>query len=66
MKHVVDDTVTCRWCGEQTNIGSTIGQNTNQCPRCGNPVFVASFGDVETGARFVCDNGRGFAVRAGR
>ena len=36
-----DDNVTCPHCGYECNIGSLIGPNTNDCPRCGYAILGA-------------------------
>ena len=45
----------CKWCGEYVNIGGLIGVNTNQCPKCGKPIFVVVFGSLSSGTVFETD-----------
>jgi len=35
----MSDYVTCPHCGEKTHLGGLIGEQTNDCPRCGNRAF---------------------------
>lgn len=35
-----DDHITCPHCGEVTHIGGLVGEQTNDCPRCGNQALT--------------------------
>ena len=41
------DDVTCPHCGEVSNIGGLVGPNTNDCPKCGEPVLTAYWAWVD-------------------
>lgn len=51
------DPITCNWCSTVTPIGSLIGRNTNQCPRCGNPTLPTPFQNLTPSTLFCCVNG---------
>lgn len=42
----------CKWCGEDADINGLIGLNTNQCPKCGKPIFEQTFGSLKIGDVF--------------
>ena len=49
----------CIWCGKIININGLVGISTNQCPRCGNPVFDTWFAELSIGQVFLSRPGEG-------
>ena len=37
----MSDIIKCRHCGEETHIGGLIGEQTNDCPKCGKQALFA-------------------------
>lgn len=51
----MDDIIKCPHCGEETPIGSLIGADTNDCPRCGKRALPAARLLNEAQARGIAD-----------
>ncbi len=55
MARIFEDSMegNCPWCNEVISINGLIGINTNQCPKCANPVFIRAFKDIGIGEVFI-------------
>lgn len=53
----------CKTCNQNVNLDSLTGVHSNQCPKCGNPIMPATFGNLKNGTVFVPDQCAGLWVK---
>ncbi len=49
------ETQYCKHCKTHESLDGLIGINTNQCPKCGNPIMPTTFEALKNGTVFVAE-----------